>query len=128
MNKKNLTRIKHFLPTIDPKKFNMKRFRPHEMDKSIECKTVGCVIGHAVVLDKENVYKNYINPITGGIKFTTWMEDFLDLKDYRLFKFLFSGEWENYDNTIKGAIKRIDYILEDNDISNFKYENFKEGW
>lgn len=110
MNKANLQRMVDHLCTISDNQFDMRGYRLNGDKASPECNSVGCVIGHCTVLDSENVKQNYLNSDTGIIKFTDWSYDFTGLHGY-LWDFCFGGAWVDTDNTIEGAIKRIESVI-----------------
>ena len=97
-----------YIETIPQDKFDMKRFRSGELGKH-ECNSVGCVIGHCTIPDK--------NPLPtglyGDIDFDEWSRNFTDLKPYSSeWSYLFSFDWFAVDNTPTGAASRIRHFLE----------------
>jgi len=108
MNKENLKLMADYIETIPQEKFDMERFRTGEI-KHHECDSVGCVIGHCTVLDK--------NPLplhkSGDIAFYAWSKEFTGLPSLSPdWQYLFSSEWETVDNTPVGAASRIRHFLE----------------
>ena len=100
------------LKNVPRKLFSMELFRHCGIagDRVPECKSVGCVIGHCVVLDKwEDVYKD-----SGGeIDYLQWSEKFTGLPSSSSeWDWCFSGRWSSVDNTVDGAIARIIWLLE----------------
>lgn len=109
MNRKNLQRIADMLLEIPKDKFNISIYRKVDDGNPI-CNSIGCVIGHATKLDKENIIKNYVDVF--GIKYFTWSLEFTGLKDINAWGWCFSGDWYAIDNTVKGARQRILYLLD----------------
>ena len=107
MNRKNLNRMADYIETIPQDRFDMDNFRTGEKVKH-ECDSVGCVIGHCTVLDKNPLPMNYI----GDINFSEWSFEFTGLyPNSDEWDYLFASEWGAVDNTPKGATKRIRYFL-----------------
>lgn len=115
MNKENLQKMADHIRTIPQDRFDMKRFR--DVDYAIvECKSVGCVIGHCVHLAPELITRGKF----GSIDFSDWSSLFtdtnLDESDW-----CFSSGWVNTDNTPSGAADRIEWL-----INNGLPENWKD--
>ena len=106
MNKENLKLMADYIETVPQDKFDVERFRTGQI-KYHECDSVGCVIGHCTVLDK--------NPLPmdcGRIIFYAWARDFAGLNpNSSEWKYLFSLHWTAVDNTPTGAAKRIRYFI-----------------
>lgn len=111
MNRENLQRIADFIPTIPQESFDMSTYR-WGFDQEPECKSIGCVIGHCTILDKDNILANHIG-VLGRLKFTEWSEEFTGLShlSYK-WDWCFSSLWASVDNTVEGARKRILYLLD----------------
>lgn len=114
MDKVNLTRMRDHLLTLDEDSFDMYNYSQDVSFitniKQLECNSVGCILGHCAILDKENVFKNFIN--YEFINYEKWAENFIKISSDSLkYKFLFSSFWADYDNTLKGAIERINVVL-----------------
>ena len=97
-----------YIETIPQEKFNMATYRTGEKVKH-ECDTVGCVLGHCTILNK--------NPLpmcrSGNINFDTWSREFTGLDTSSSeWAYLFASDWEAVDNTPTGAAKRIKHLLE----------------
>jgi len=108
MNRENLNKMADYIETIPQEKFNMATYRTGESIKH-ECDTVGCVIGHCTVLDKNPLPMDYI----GDIAFYAWSKEFTGLDpDSSEWAYLFASEWEDMDNTPTGAASRIRHFLE----------------
>lgn len=120
MNIENLKRTVELLKTIPQSSFGMATYRDWENDKGFtpECKSVGCIIGHATVLDRENVLKNYVsgdkdNPT---ILFSSWSHDFFGIPAayLSLWAYLFSCTWADDErtNTPEHAVYRIQKVID----------------
>ncbi len=109
MNIANLQKMIKHLKTIDKDKFDMGTYREDASYNTIKCTTVGCIIGHCVILD--NNIKEFI-VIGGTIDFTGWSEKFtgINMVSYK-WGYLFSSLWETVDNTIEGAIRRLEKVI-----------------
>jgi len=108
MNRENLNRMADYIETIPQDRFDMHTFRTGE-SVNHECDSVGCVIGHCTILDK--------NPLPmhrfGYIDFDSWSSDFTGLDSFSdEWRYLFFGLWTAVDNTPTGAAKRIRYLIE----------------
>lgn len=120
MNKGNLKKMADYIKTIPQEKFAMNQFRDDEDTFSYECKTVGCVIGHCTILDESKLPRR-MDGIS--IDFNKWSETFTGLSFYaREWDWCFNGHWHHVDNTPLGASKRIEYLLDGNELP----ENWKE--
>ena len=68
------------------------------------CGSVACVLGHALLMVKAAIYGE------------TWKEYSLRVFGIQQcsidWRWLFSPVWEDHDNTVAGAVSRIDYYLE----------------
>ena len=108
MNRENLSRMADYIETVAQRNFNMRIFRTGQRTAH-ECGSVGCVIGHCTVLDKNPLPMDYI----GDIHFSAWSLDFtgLDPSSYE-WEYLFSGDWTAADKTPIGAANRIRHFLE----------------
>lgn len=107
MNKKNLQKMIQHLFTVKPEKFNMASWR--EGDKiQAKCGSVGCVIGHCVILAPKLITRNYYNEIDFGY----WSVKFTGIRTCAdSWEWCFGSEWSTIDNTIEGAQKRIQYLI-----------------
>jgi len=111
MNKENLLRMAKHLKNVPRKLFSMEMFRycDNSGDMIPECNSVGCIIGHCVILDEwEEVPK-----VFGVIDFLQWSEKFTGILSLSPeWHWCFSGKWSTVDNTVDGAIARIIWLLE----------------
>ncbi len=111
INKRNLKRTRKHIADINGSMINMGYYRGDFFATySPECKSIGCIIGHATILDAKNVTDNFTNK--KGIIFTEWSEDFFGIgRTSKLWRYLFGS----YNPAIKEYhIYRMDYILAGN--------------
>lgn len=97
MNIKNLEKMFNLILTIPASRIDMSLYRSDE-DELLEpeCKSLGCLVGHATVLDRENVLKNYIDEENSSIHFSEWSHDFFETReDPALWAFMFGCDWAN---------------------------------
>jgi hypothetical protein len=114
MNTKNLKAIATLCRTLSQKDFNMRYYRMGDSSTS-ECGSVGCVLGHATVLDQGELPLNK----NGNINFEEWGEIFTGLRMYsREWRWCFANFWAGQDNTPLGAAARIDYLLAGREVPN----------
>jgi len=112
MNKVNLQKMADYIKTIPQQSFDMSIYREEYNYYDPECESVGCIIGHCTIIDKENVKANYVDDLSGEIDFHKWSEQFTGLKSISPeWNFLFSMDWKDVDNSIKGAVQRLEYII-----------------
>jgi len=105
MNVRNLQRMANYIRTIPQDRFSMSTYREDESNTA-ECNTVGCVVGHCTILDKELFNENKGD-------FGIW------IRHYAGFSFsspewdwCFDPAWSCTDNTPSGAAKRIEWLIE----------------
>lgn len=127
MNKENLQKAAKLISTIPQEKFNMRDYRSSNNDRlTPECNSVGCVIGHCTVLDKNIDIFRYVR--NGTIKFELWSEVFFGFPAYSYkWDYLFSSDWSKYKetNTPEHAVYRINKILNDYQPRDIEFE---VGW
>ena len=96
-----------YIETIPQEKFDMERLRTGE-SLNHECNSIGCVLGHCTILDKNPL------PMVDGIyiNFDSWSFDFTGLDPSSdEWYYLFGCQWFAVDNTPTGAAKRIRHLL-----------------
>ena len=129
------------LKTIDSRKFDMSTYNS-KLAKSLsftvesfivsnfECASAGCVIGHSVRLDPELMKKviEDVGPIRGLPRlYTEWSERFTGLQnDTDEWQWCFGGNWIEFDNTISGAISRIEALVDGTWKNHDDYDEFVE--
>ncbi|WNN12312.1 hypothetical protein MA9V2_063 [Chryseobacterium phage MA9V-2] len=120
MNIKNLKAAQELVSKLIPEQFDMIDFRERTMESftknfdTAECKTVGCIVGHCTILDKQNVMHNFITS-TGVINFIEWSKDFFGIGfNSKTWHYLFSAVWaENVNtNTPEHAVKRMQKVID----------------
>lgn len=135
VNKENINRLLEFIPTIPDANFDMNAFRRGDRTEHV-CNSVGCIIGHATVLDTPENLKTFISYDNGwgclAIDFEDWADDFFGLtyakEDVKIWEYLFSGMWgENtLHNTKEAALARVQtFINNDYKAPEFDYYSKK---
>lgn len=138
MNIDNLKRMVEHLKTIKDDQLDMATYNRRAKHITVssfivsnfECATAGCVIGHSVRLDTELMKKVITDAGNfSGIPrlYTAWSEEFTGLiYDSIRWQWCFSGGWKQYDNTVKGAISRIESLIDDTWREHEHYQRFLE--
>jgi len=111
IHRENLKKMIDFMETIPEEYIKMSKFREAD-ETSIECDSVGCVIGWCTTLDKENIAKNFIND-DNVIEFNLWINSFLkldELKDRQIWLFMFGEIWDDNKEYIINRMKYIHYL------------------
>ena len=108
MNLMNLKKIfNYILINVPQEKIQMNLYRLYENRNNHECKSVGCIIGHSIILDKwENI------PKCGNdeINFKLWSEQFTGLNtDSNQWEWCFGGKWSDNKEQI---LLRIKYLID----------------
>jgi hypothetical protein len=106
MNRENLQKMADYIRTIPQDRFDMWTYR-HGQEKTAECDSVACIIGHCTKLDAEPL------PVgaNGNIDFETWCDRFTELDSDNCWIWCFNGRWKYVDNTSEGAALRIEWLL-----------------
>lgn len=112
MNKENLLKIADYIETVPQEMFDMDVYRDGD-DYSIECNSVGCVIGHSTILFPEIAEKHRIKEgqYKGKILFGEFSEEVCGLTVEEWY-WCFHSVWCNIDNTPTGAAKRIRMLVD----------------
>lgn len=121
MNTKNLKKYSDWLKEghVTQEQFDMRMFRQNEkgdeldFNSKADCGTVGCLLGWSPFCF-EPTEDDYCKCMTCLIWFT-YCKRIFDLDICNKWHFLFSEFWGNYDNTLQGAIKRIDFLVKNPD-------------
>ncbi len=113
INLKNLKRTREHIAEVNGSMIRMNHYRegPYYNPK---CDSIGCIIGHATILDAKNVKDNFT--YYNGIDFTLWSKDFfgIDRNSY-LWNYLFGQEHPGIKDY---HLHRMDYILAGNKAPN----------
>lgn len=111
MNIENLTKLRDHLKSLPS---DYQGFDMGDWYEKTTCGTVSCVLGHLPDALGDDVVMHGTSYKPAG--YSSWEEyaiDILDIDpDSKLGDWLFNGSWIYYDNTLKGAILRIEYVLE----------------
>lgn len=108
INKQNLLRMADHIEKVPQEMFDMENFRIGQQ-VAPECDSVGCIIGHSVILAPELITRLY----GGKIDFYAWCLSFTGLSlGVPRWKYLFGSAWKYSDDTPIGAAKRIRYFVE----------------
>lgn len=138
MNRENLTKLAAYLESLpaDYQHFDMGVFYHRDDYDTIKaeleyaedptavthCGTAACALGHGPAAG--------IAPtrVTGtvGIDWSAYGLKFIDQDDTATYEFLFSGHWDQIDNTLRGAAARIRYVLDDNPVPHYDPDVYKE--
>ena len=107
--------ILEFAKTIPEHKLDMAVFREAGMSThNPECNTVGCIIGHSTVLDPKLAKE--CTHSSEGIEFPIWFMRYAEYdssdNDNALWDWCFHGDWATIDNTVEGAVKRMQYAYD----------------
>ena len=105
---KNLKKMAKYIATIPQEQFDMSKYGIEDRNL-IGCGTVGCVLGHCIALDKENVITSFSTE--SSIYHETWAKTFTGITHSDERDFLFHSFWDTIDNTPIGASKRILYFI-----------------
>lgn len=105
---KNLRILAEYLLSDELKaEFSMRYFTGYSIlteDNQLDCGTVGCAVGHGpfagIYKDSTETWGEYAVRVFGITSVSTG-----------LYCWVFTSAWANYDNTAKGAGKRILYAL-----------------
>ncbi len=117
IKKRNLKRTRKHIAEVNGSMINMDNYRFDDSGRyNPECGSIGCIVGHATVLDAKNVIKNFTNK--KGIKFSLWSEEFFGIyRESYLWNYLFG--YNNPD--IKDYhLYRMDYIIAGNEAPNIR--------
>lgn len=122
MNTENLTKLADHLKTVNPDNFDMARFSNApplyfksdlELLKNPPLPEIACAAGHAISIFP--LEKTDLSNDEDGFycldeeAFTVRVFD-ID-SDSQVWDFLFSGRWAVFDNSIEGAIQRIELLI-----------------
>lgn len=105
--------IDHLEKSVPDDRFGMVCYRTANADRvNHECKSIGCIIGHCTILDKNFENPSYFRePVLKGILFYGWSIEFTGIQIDEIWEWCFSENWWCIDNTKKGAINRLKYLM-----------------
>lgn len=112
INKQNLAIAADFLEqNVSEEQFHMGMFMKNGRIQHL-CGTVGCAIGWASFCPELLPVDSEFMRLTGRLDFDTYCERVFGFNDDDcIWNFLFGAEWETIDNTVKGAVARIRWIV-----------------
>lgn len=119
MNIENLIAVRELLKTIPSEQFDMGKYREGGIPTDVNCNSPGCVIGHATKLNPslfkfcmENASERR-GPFFTHYSYVGFAESFFGICEVdEEYCWLFDHSWVDIDNSIEGAIMRIDILLE----------------
>ena len=120
MNKKNLIILANHLTTISSVQFDMTEFNditrndpvhPRYLNNAYYCPSVGCILGHAPTIKGFGFTEDDISEMTGYICWELYTKRVFDIDDTTIWTWLFGAVWAKTDNTVRGAVKRIEYTI-----------------
>jgi len=109
INLENLLKMADYIETVPQDRFDMSRYRYGDTI-SHECNSVGCIIGHCIILDNLD-NEDLPRRESKNINFLKWSEKFIGTDEHSVWVYLFWANWRNTDNTPTGAAKRIRYYI-----------------
>ncbi len=131
INKKNLKRTREHIANVSGSMIRMENYRDRPPTKeNPKCNSIGCIIGHATILDAKNVRKNFTYELVDyelvdyelvdthqfRIEFTKWSEEFFGIgRKSHLWGYLFGQKNINIKDY---HLYRMDYILSGNKAPN----------
>lgn len=117
MNKDNILRMVEYLTELDTiaAPFHMDVYRENNTEyhnPHLACKSPACVVGHCTVLDTPENRDRCFNGMDGAFNYGKWTYEFTGLTPFtRVWAWAFAWQWAEVDNTIQGAIARLNYLL-----------------
>lgn len=121
MRPNQLRRIIGLLKRIDKRNFHIGHYHGNQEyfarlieDRYNICGTTGCIIGHAVSLNRGlmDMLVKQANTYNFHRLYARWSVLFTGVdSESNEWYFMFSGRWQWYDNTIEGAIDRIQAVI-----------------
>ncbi len=114
IKKRNLKRTREYIANVNGSMINMDYYRCNFDNFNPECKSIGCIIGHATTLDAKNVIDNFIHH--NGINFSLWSREFFGIdRKSKLWIYLFGHQ---HIDIKEYHLYRMDYILAGNKAPN----------
>lgn len=121
----NLQRMVEHLKTIPQSAFDIENYRTPNIWEDLEfthkCNTIGCIVGHCTELDTPENIKKFANTYDSEAgKFLKWSKHFTGFGLETGWEYCFSGHWESIDNTVLGAIARLQHFIDNGLPENWK--------
>lgn len=138
MNRDNIQRMINHLTTLQPEQFDMQYYDRTTagesykgmlkfMDNGFKCFTAGCTIGNCIQIDKNLMMDVMAREGIAGMGWycIEWARRFTGIHYTQLeFDWCFSQSWYSVDNTITGAISRLQAVLNGNWREHENYKQF----
>ena len=115
MNLTNLQRMVEHIKTVPKHLINMESYREDNDEGQAECKTIGCIIGHSVVLAPGNIPRK----LSGAIYYTAWEANFTETNDEE-WDFLFSEKWQDIGDTRDEFVNRANFLINGGSVQNWQ--------
>jgi len=120
MNRENLVKLaKYILSGVTDNQFNMGKYRRdiYGFSKDFvsinDCGTVGCALGWSPFVPGLEAVETEFNPRNCALIFYKYSSRVFEINDGELcWYFLFDSGWSTIDNTRKGFVKRVLYLIE----------------
>lgn len=129
VNRKNLKILAKKLETVNPEHFDITVYnKTYESrfvkvkDIDFSCNTCGCVLGHAATFPEFKITEQDIYEFMNDYPFAwqKFTEKYFGIEvDSFVWTWLFSTDWSEVDNTLQGAIRRINYFIQNGMPENF---------
>lgn len=121
-NIENLNSMAEYIKNVPQKVFSMHTYRDFMDGDTPHCNSVGCIIGHCVILDNPlDIPRDW----TGDISFLDWSTRFTGIHHSSVdWDYMFSGKWVYIDNTPIGASERIKNYINKGVPMEFLINNF----
>lgn len=103
VNKENLKLLVEKLKTVEEKEFNMETWES-------ECNTTACVGGWIAHFFPDYIVEEVIS-VTDYEQTIHNFSNINNADNTELFDWIFNGFWTELDNSVRGAIARINYVL-----------------
>lgn len=108
MNVENMRKVIDYLSKIDDNQFDM-----NQWEKKNECGTVRCVVGYLPVIFPEKApdFINHSLIAVSKYRYNSMSEEILGDFDFDTWAYMFSHVWARLDNTVAGAIERMEEVI-----------------
>lgn len=91
------------------------------------CNTVACAVGWCPFIEELSPIASDFNR-RGFFCYNTYTKRIFGDIGCMLWQFMFEDAWYAYDNTLEGAIARMQYVYDGKYTDEWGYEDFKQGW